>query len=266
MKINSVNITVLCFCFLQSCNQTVEKTFYNPFDFDILYGNVQWVDTEYFHIKYQNGKIIQGVKDKNDIHRRQFFTKRKNDWNWHYYLCKKDRICSGMYDITINPQHQLKSIYQFDSTGGDIETEYFNQITDSTAHAIVHNIFWKTKSSKFYQFKNQRPIKEIWFDPDSIMIVDISYLYDKHDYIKEKKEIYIQEKDTLIYIFECDKWGHPIKKQNYKNRELVAEWTYQYELDNHHNWTKAIVSVNNNPTYMVNQKLVYSSAVKNWNQ
>ncbi len=261
-----INSIILCFLFFQSCNRsTEEKTFYNPFDYDIQYGNIQWVETEYFHVKMQNEKIVQGSKEKNDIHRRQFFTKRQEDWNWHYYLCKKEGYCSGMYDITIDQQHHLKRMSKLDSSGGVIETEQYHQITDSTTKAIVDNYFWKTRSVKFYTFKNQCPVRALWFDPDSILTHDIIYTYDQRGFIKEKKEILIQTGDTLITSFECDKWGHPVKKRDFKNNNLQSEWMCQYELDKHHNWTKATIFIDNTPKYIANQRFIYSSAVKDWN-
>ncbi|MDR3095285.1 MAG: hypothetical protein LBU62_11730 [Bacteroidales bacterium] len=253
-------IILLLLC---SCQKKTDPNFYNPFDNDMQYGKIEWVETEFFEANVRNNKIVEGVKVRSDIHRRQFFTTRQNNKNWHYYLTKREGYVSGMYDITINRQDQWLYISKLDGKGQPIESEEFEYLTDSTLRANVEHYYFKTNSVKLYQFRHQRPTREIWFNQDSLMTHDIQYTYDKHHFIQQREEINYVDKDTLKTVFECDKWGHPVKKSYYRNGNLYSQWTYQYELDKHKNWIRAIIYADDAPKYVAKQKFKFAS-VKYW--
>lgn len=186
-----------------------------------------------------------------------------------YTYDKNGILTEGNYFST-NDEFIRKQTYLYDKTGNLTEKSSINfdgsfagkvtYVYDELGNIIEENIYNKSNqiTKMTYQYDSLRhKIEEKYFNINGSLSVLTKYKYDEKGFMIEENKEYFPDIDILSkkITYKYDLHGNIIEENS--DGSLGGKWTFKYEYDRHHNWSKQIAFKEEKPMYIIEREISY---------
>jgi hypothetical protein len=178
-------------------------------------------------------------------------------------------LTEGNYFST-NDEFLRKQTYSYDKTGNlteksstNFDGSFAEKVTytyDEFGNNVEENIYNKsnqiTKLTYQYDSLNHK-IEEKYFNINGSLSVSTKYKYDEKGFMIEENKEHFPEIDILSkkITYKYDLHGNKIEEIS--DGKFGGKWTFKYEYDLHHNWTKQIAFEEEKPLYIIERGILY---------
>lgn len=178
-------------------------------------------------------------------------------------------LIEGNYYST-NDEFLRKQTYTYDKIGNLIEktsinfdgsfaeklTFIYNELGNNIEENIYNNSNQRTKLTYQYDSIGNK-IEKKYFNINGGLMSLTKYKYNENGFMVEENKEHFPEIDILSkkITYKYDMHGNKIEENG--DGSLGGKWTFKYEYDRHHNWTKQILFKEEEPRYIIERKILY---------